>query len=219
MTNLMLREMKCSLLLFFIHPLSAWVLLVITASGCVKSLRNQMRRWQLDGEPEWRYISLSGSQKGERSQQSVAIHAVASGLLGHGRLKLGCIEMTACFPKWDINSLTTALPPKNVYWQGNKAHSAECINHHKTSVCSAVLAEFLKKSLMHSHQMDGWRMEAFRWCCVSLQTLCTHTFIFYITVSVYPRCYSMICRFTRELNSQHLHNVLFSLLENTRVQI
>ena len=55
--------------------------------------------WQLDGEPEGRYISLSGSEEGKRSQQSVAIHAVASRLLGHHRLKLGCIEMTACFPK------------------------------------------------------------------------------------------------------------------------
>lgn len=38
---------------------------LITASGRVKSRRNRKQRWQLDGEPEGRYISLSGFQKDE----------------------------------------------------------------------------------------------------------------------------------------------------------
>lgn len=42
-----------------------WFSWLITARGCVKSLRNRTQRWQLDSEPGGGCISLSGFQKGE----------------------------------------------------------------------------------------------------------------------------------------------------------
>lgn len=70
----------------------------------LKSLWNRMLYWQLDCEPEARYISLSSFQRrkrcgnwpvspSDREEPPEAIHVVAQGLVQHRCLKCGCIEM------------------------------------------------------------------------------------------------------------------------------